>query len=67
MQADNSDICSSCSCINIGGCSGTQYNPTKVKDRKKNNQLNSMFRQHCNGSAKSTAYLDPKGKLSKNK
>lgn len=26
-----------------------------------------MFRQHCNGSAKSTAYLDPSGKLSKNK
>lgn len=46
-----------------------QYNPTKVKSRgkKKKNQLNSMFKQHCNGSAKSTAYLDPKGKLSENK
>lgn len=34
-QADNSDICSSSSCINIWGSSGMQYNPTKVKDRQK--------------------------------
>lgn len=40
-QADNSDICSPCSCINIWGCSGMQYNPTKVKDREKN-QINSI-------------------------
>ena len=45
-QADNSDICSSCSCINIWGCSGMQYNPTKVKDRgKKKKTTVSYLRQ----------------------